>query len=71
MQIKARKVEKKKGKKKKRRKTQEIKNGLRKKMKKIEMKDRSQENEFVTRQEMILGLITFKHMLWAYLSFLS
>ena len=42
-----------------------------KKVEKIEMKDQNQENESVRRQEMILGLITFKHMLWAYLSFLS
>ena len=68
MQIKARKVEKKKEKKKK--KNPKIKNGL-KKNEKIEMKDRSQKNEFVIRQEMILGLITFKHMFWAYLSFFS
>ena len=69
MQIKEKKVEKEKEKKEKK-KNPKIKNGL-KKNEKIEMKDRSQENEFVTRQEMILGLITFKHIFWAYLSFLS
>ena len=70
MQIKEKKVEKEKEKKEKK-KNPKIKNGL-KKNEKIEMKDRSQKNNgFVTRQEMILGLITFKHMLWAYLSFLS
>ena len=48
------------------------KKGLEKKeKKKIEKKDQNQENKSVTIQEMILGPITFKHMLWAYLSFLS
>ena len=42
-----------------------------KRMKKLEKKGQNQENESVTIQEMILGPITFKHMLWAYLSFLS
>ena len=38
---------------------------------KIERESQNQENGSITKQEMILGLITFKHIFWAYLSFLS